>query len=733
MIARSTLHDTVRLLLGSIPLVICGQTVQAQDTSSSHAGTRVLEEVMVTAQKRDESLQRAPAAITVVGADQLTQFGVTDAKQLVNLVPGTRFNFQNSNIQFFIRGVGNSLTNTGVSPGVVMNYNGVPLMEGATLSAFYDVAQVEVLPGPQGTLYGADAAGGVVAVTSKMPTDGLDAEFSVEAGNYSLYSVFGALNVPIGDTLKARVAINHRQHDGYLSNGLYDEDSLAGRVTLMYEPTENFSLMTWGSYYKDVGNGVAVLPLPLRDAPNPWEFDYPAYPTLVGVSINNPGQLGLERDIENLLLGARLDLRLGGVNLTYIPGYGEINSTNKQLFATLTPGIPQLQVSHPSERQISHELRVSNENTATWRWLAGLFYMDQSLSPAQPGSFGASVAANTWRDIEAIAVFAEVSRSISERMRLTGGLRYGWDSKAAHGTDQFGAFTADAKWTNADWKVGVEMDLTDDSLVYANVRTGYLMGGFTLSGRPGVNSSPDNVVDPVELLAYTVGSKNQLQDGRLILNAELFFYDYESYQVGAFRQDIGQSVFTNADKAEVYGAEITARYQLTQDDQISLTAAYVNAEFTDFTVPFSAPLQDVVLDGYKLPYAPTLTVNLNYAHTWYFNAGSRLVASINSHYDDGHWNSFDHGALSCVTAPAARQALCQDMNRSEYYQERSYTKTDVNLSFYSRDDRWNVGLWAKNLEDVAIIASVGAGSAFSRPGGTIEAPRTYGIRFGMGF
>ena len=335
MIARSTLHDTVRLLLGSIPLVICGQTVQAQDTSSSHAGTRVLEEVMVTAQKRDESLQRAPAAITVVGADQLTQFGVTDAKQLVNLVPGTRFNFQNSNIQFFIRGVGNSLTNTGVSPGVVMNYNGVPLMEGATLSAFYDVAQVEVLPGPQGTLYGADAAGGVVAVTSKMPTDGLDAEFSVEAGNYSLYSVFGALNVPIGDTLKARVAINHRQHDGYLSNGLYDEDSLAGRVTLMYEPTENFSLMTWGSYYKDVGNGVAVLPLPLRDAPNPWEFDYPAYPTLVGVSINNPGQLGLERDIENLLLGARLDLRLGGVNLTYIPGYGEINSTNKQLFAKI--------------------------------------------------------------------------------------------------------------------------------------------------------------------------------------------------------------------------------------------------------------------------------------------------------------------------------------------------------------------------------------------------------------
>jgi iron complex outermembrane receptor protein len=239
-------------------------------------------------------------------------------------------------------------------------------------------------------------------------------------------------------------------------------------------------------------------------------------------------------------------------------------------------------------------------------------------------------------------------------------------------------------------------------MLYATIQTGYNPGTFN-----PVPSTPtfDNLVENQTLLSYTAGVKSRFLDNRLQVNAEIFDYEYEDLILQAFSAATGSTAYFNAPKTRIYGADLSVRALVTDNDELSVGLGLLDATLTEFTN------QGIDYSGERLMYSPQVSLSLGYQHTTDLSSGAQVVASIWSHYDDGYWtgDSFDHD------------------NHPELWQD-SYIQTDVSLAYNAASGKWSVALWCKNLEDEAVV---GAGAPISPGFGAVifEAPRTYGVRF----
>jgi iron complex outermembrane recepter protein len=257
--------QTAVLMAASVQMATASPDVPAGDSDK-------LEEIVVTAEKTSENLQKAPVAITVISGQQMVAQGATDIRSIDTLAPGIDIGDERDTTQIYIRGIGSEEDTGNTDPAVDVNLNEVYQPRNTTTSALYDIDRVEVLYGPQGTLYGRNAAGGVVNFSTKMPGDTLGGEASYETGNYALIHPFAAVDIPISDQLKTRVAVNFLEHSGYLSNGLDDQKSIAGRLTTLYTPTDNLSFLIIASAYHNSDLGNAVVNLPLFNPSQPWFY-----------------------------------------------------------------------------------------------------------------------------------------------------------------------------------------------------------------------------------------------------------------------------------------------------------------------------------------------------------------------------------------------------------------------------------------------------------------------------
>src|SRR3984957_10131329 len=216
-------------------------------TSSDAAAAPVgaLEEVVVTATKQTTSLQKTPAAVTVLSGDSLISAGVTDIRAAQDFVPSVRFQSEGTSTEIYIRGVGGSLDDPQVEPPTSFNFNGIYVPREATSVPLYDVNQIEVLPGPQGTLYGRSSLGGTVNVNFNRPTKEYQTRVELEAGDYSLFHVSAVQNLPVGQTFAARLAVDDLQHRGYQPSGADSQRDFSGRLGALYEPNDQFSIYLW--------------------------------------------------------------------------------------------------------------------------------------------------------------------------------------------------------------------------------------------------------------------------------------------------------------------------------------------------------------------------------------------------------------------------------------------------------------------------------------------------------
>jgi iron complex outermembrane receptor protein len=700
---------TPSLLVVGIAALTVGPMATARTASSSGdpgrpgADSAGLEVITVTAQKMTEDLQKAASALTVFSGDFLVQSGVTDIRAAQDLVPSVRFQAENASTEIYLRGVGSTLDLPNIEPPNAFNFNGVYIPREGTSVGFFDIAQLEVLPGPQGTLYGRAALGGAVNVTFNRPTRELESSAVLDVGNYSLVHATLVQNVPVTDSLALRAAIDVADRDGYLRTGADSQDDYAGRLSALYEPTEALDIYVWVHGAKQEGMSPNLVRRGFNDGtfagnPNAYDHENPWNDIITpGAPTASP------QNYENLVTGAEVTWDFGGATLTYIPGYFYLDWEAHYWLEN----IPAFLSAHYN--QLTQELRLSGDVGDRWQWLAGLYaYRVTNSGDFIAGGFPlAQVAEN---QLEGYAGFGEATYEWTDSLRLTLGGRYSHDDRQGDGETAFGAaFSTQQDFDRFDWKVAVEADVAPASMLYATIQTGYQPGTYNLfPATPEVS----NLVDSATLTAYTVGIKNRFLDDRLQVNNEAFYYDYQDLLVQSFNLNTGLVTIFSAARTEIYGDQLDILFAPTDADLLNLSVGYLHARYDEFMVPpgvnIGIPQRD--FSGYSLQYAPDWTVTAGYQHDFRLDEGY-VRARIETRYEDAFWGTFTHARGT---------------------QQGDYTKSNASVTYFSGGGDWSLGVWVMNIEDTAVIAATTTGQYGPYGDAFLEPPRTYGVRFTFG-
>jgi len=704
--------------------------------------TFMLEEIIVTAQKRTESVQEVAAAISALSGSMLDARGITNVESLVTSVPGMHFSQSGANARITVRGIGTEQTTVTGDPGVAFHIDGVYQSRASAGSAlFYDLDRVEVLRGPQGTLYGRNATGGSVNLISKRPTEELGGNLELQLGNYNQKRVRGVFNTPLtdDDSLMLRVSGQQETRDGYLNNltpgadDLEDRDALNLRTQLLYLPTDDLEVLLSVNYSTDKGAGqgqVALGDYPVDGAPinaliaaqsapqnpsDPWD-------------IRTSGLARQDNDRQGATLA--VDWDLGNVTLKSISAWQK-NTVDSLADGDFSSADVINENRYQSSEQYSQELQLSSAGDGPWEWVTGLYAMaetsdvdfwytdeGQGLSMffptidvglADPSYFGNKTTVNS----DSLGIFGQTSYRVTEEFKLTAGLRYSKDKKTADvfrkgfGAQQGDAFPKEGSWSAVTWKLGADWWVTEDSMLYASVSTGFKSGGF-------LQKKSDEPYDEEEILAWEIGSKNRFFDDRLQANVSAFFYEYSDMQLRTIRDST--SVVSNAGEAEIKGLEIELLARPLEALELSAALAYTDAKFTNYTD--DDPLDGLAntpldLSGNDLARSPDYTANLSAAYTWQFDSGS-LTSSVNYYWSD--------------------EVYFSAYNRKDVDYQGSYQKTDVNLTFNSADQIWYVSLVARNLENAEVASNISTNSSL---GGLHraqwQAPQTVSLTAGYHF
>lgn len=678
-----------------------------------------LQEIVVTANKKVEPLQKAPEAITVLGGDSLVFSGVTDIRGAQDFVPSARFQQENASTEIYIRGVGSTLDFPQVASPNVFNLNGVTVPREATGAPLFDVDQIEIVPGPQGTLYGSSAMGGAVNVNFRRPTFEWESRASLEVGDFNLYHVSVSENLPVSNTVALRAAIDYLVHSGYQTSGADSQKDLSARLSILYRPNEDLSAYLWGSSVSKDGHPPNLVPRGINPVTglfepnryltsNPWNDQFPP-PYSALLPFGQPR--AQEQQYSNKMLGGQFDLKMAGdIVLTWIPSYLDVK-TSPDYWLGAFPGNES-----DNYRQITNELRASS--TRTWgNWLAGLYAYDlDSNGIFTFGSFdaalGVPVSNVNANRIAGEALFGQVTLNLASTVRAILGGRYSWDDRIGRGEflaeNVLAPFSYSHGFAHADYKAGIDIDVAPQVMLYVSTQTAYQPGTFNAYASTPTTS---NAVNQATLTAYATGVKSRMLEDRLQINDEVFYYDYRGLFASAYNTVLNSNQTFNAQKTEIYGNQLDVTFMLTTVDQLSVSVGYLHARDVRFTLPDSS----ANYDGFQLQYAPDWTVNAGYFHDFPLSRGY-LRAKTTSRYEDAFYADFSH-------TPGGRQ--------------QPYIKSDASLTYFSSHGDWSVGGWVKNIENVAVIAATAGGSNIPLlTGGAtafLEPPRTYGVRLTYGF
>jgi iron complex outermembrane recepter protein len=660
-------------------------------------------DIVVTALKRSESLQRVPAAVSVIDNARLTELGVSNLAQITNLSTGVAVAPIRSRANLYIRGVGQALASPNADSNVALNLNGVYLIQSMAGTAFFDVDRVEILPGPQGTLYGRNSTGGVVNITSRRPGNEYAADGFLEAGNHGHYHGMLGIDIPLTDTLSSRFAVTHNRHDGYINNGTDDQKSTAVRQTLVWRPGATTTITLVGTYTHEGGIGNTLMNVPDLDC---------------GFRCANfdPNALGFYYRVNIFQGTVQVDHEIGdNATLTYIGGYSDLD---QEFFGGLVYGPPVIPLLNPESAEVhSHELRL-NARFARLEGIVGAYYFHEESSVGTILSPTPAVRLDNPFTTKAhgAAVYGQGTYSLADSFRVTAGLRYSNNVKSIDGSNSAfsnatGAtlfrrpYTGRVSMNRVDWRAGFEYDVGSNSLVYASVASGFTPGGFS-TGPQVIGQLAAKPFEPVKLIAYAGGIKNRFADGKLTLNLEGFYYDYKNYQISARDLVTSQNLVYNAAKSTVYGVQLDSRLKLGRNDDLSVNATYLHAKADRLLTPSGN------FSGLDLPFSPRWTINAFYEHAFDVGNDAQIRANVNFKYTSGRWTIYTHAAPG--------------------FFQKGNTHTDLNLGYFAADNRWSIQAYIRNLEDRLVKTACVAGI----PGPAacyFEPPRTYGVQLGFKF
>ncbi|HEY2482169.1 MAG TPA: TonB-dependent receptor, partial [Caulobacteraceae bacterium] len=663
-----------------------------------------VQEIVVTAEKRESTLEKTPVAISAFTTKAMEVRKIQDVQDLALATPGLSYNKNSNFVQLSIRGISLEQINLGGEPGVALYQDGVylarPYVGDATFS---DLARVEVLRGPQGTLYGRNATGGSVNLIANEPTPQFAARLGVTYGNYNRVRTEGLLDVPLSDQLDARVSFVADQHDGYTVNlvngGRVDNGRTgSGRVAIAYHPTDDIRFVLTADYAHEHDTGPVFH---VGDIPG-------TAPALGGRTTDDPRTIYIDGPANDQTtqwgVTGKLTWDLPGMVFTSISAYrdsrfrlqSDLDGTD---FDLVNEDLQE------SAQQWSEELQLASRGAGPLTWILGAyaFHEDGTLNYVFPiPLLATTISFKAHQRTNALATYGQATYALTSKLSATVGLRYSYEDKSGSTQEVVfvpGGVAIKGHWSALTPKFGLQYQATDDNMLYVSVARGFKGGGINTGS---LQTAPYN---PEYVWSEEVGSKNRFADGRLQLNVDAFIYQYTDLQVNQFA--IGQTFITNAASADGKGIEgdfIAKPFGgLTLDGSLSL----LDATFSNFMSEdsFRPQLGVLNLKGNRLPLSPKVTASLGAQYDFDLGAGVLTIRGDYEHKGDVFFTPFNE---SYAHAPA-----------TDLFNAR--------ISFLTRRGGWEVAAFAKNItNEVTIEAETVSGIN----AGTLVLygpPRTYGI------
>lgn len=789
----------------------------AQEENTKESKATEVEQIVVTANFKEQSLQETGMAIDAISADRLAKENITSAAELATLVPAlTITNGGGIASQVYMRGVGNKANNNYLDPAIILTYDGVALARGSAtaIGGFFDLARVEVLKGPQGTLYGKNATGGVLNLVPVKPKLEETSGFvSGLLGNYGASNISGALNLPVSKNSAVRIAANKISRDGINKDGTNDDDRTTVRVQYLHEFGDEWSLriagdmtdiggvgfntQAMGAYDPDfnyIPSGLDVTEGPASEASNAYRNGVLSAPGFGFLNSIDSDELYTDATLKGL--NAELIYRGEDFTMTFIPAWRKSEQDSRFVGPGFNYGWWQ-----NSAEQRSAELRFAGMIGDNIDYIAGLYYFDEDLTGNNTFNqefvlpFQDYTSSGTSK-----AIFGELTYHINDEMRLIGGARFTKDEKELTGEmNNFITFcgglppalitppasfeqgchiegnlphypTLDTPAEASQWlvdngwasnfieippgylipldngvgqilnainvtdtsysdseptfKISYEWDITNDSMLYMTLATGYRSGGL----QPATNEPYESEF----IKAYTLGANNIFLDGSLQLNVEAFYWDYEDQQISYFNvndQNVLENTTTNVGASTNKGFDVDALWRATENTTITAKVQYLKATYDDLKFTTSPPRHNIncpmevvgALDdgtpvmefdcsGSQSIYSPEWSYQLGVEHVVPFNT-MNLVLALDTRWQDDQVSGFNNLAHENIKA---------------------YSTTNVNVTLEDTDGDWTVGLFAHNLENKHRLTSTQSpllGVAMGQYG----LDMTYGIRATVNF
>jgi outer membrane receptor protein involved in Fe transport len=742
--------------------------VQAQQVTEADSDDNILEEVIVTASKREASVQDLAMSVTAIGMEALKEAEITDISRLDTLVPGLQFASSGNEVRLALRGTRQNNVGTEGEQAVGIFEDGVYVPTSTqAMGSYLDINRIEVLRGPQGTLYGRNTFGGTINIVTNDPqTDEFTGHVSALYGDYDRVRLEGVVNIPLGESFALRLAALSDNHDGYIintwlpgtSDDLNDRDDTVVRLGAKWFATENFTAKLKVTYNDRKSNGSAIWGYQQIGGYIDGEFlpgnQIPIDPSLPQPTENSdqgPWRIARDQksnaDIENKVYTLNLDwdfpdfaiLRFIG-NITELDGEQNYDPDYSDGGDSLNSGFTGW-IS--SQDTWSTELQLVSNTDGRVDWMLGLYYYDQKANwnwlDLEDGVFSVPHWDNSGDYLsDSFGAFGNATFSLNDRTRLIGGLRYAEDSKQQRDLLDWNVFPpvgipnsgAEGKWDKWLWKAGMEFDINDDMMTYFTASTGYRAGGIN----PAIEGIP-LTYDPESLIAYEGGLKSVLLDGGMTLNIAAYYNDFTDMQAQSFKaEDVGVLEFTeNGGAVDVKGIEVEMNWVPGGDSNWNVGAqmSLMDADFGDYTIgkifgvgdlggrqdldnPDEPALQ---LEGMSPAMSPKFTFGTQVSYNWMLENNGVITPYVQLYYSSSYYG-FD------LNMPGNKQD--------------SFARWDVKLAWDSPSGAISLDAFVLNLTDEEVFNRALIFNPSSAPLlGSIQTnwynPRTWGVSLRYNF
>ncbi|MFN3370819.1 MAG: TonB-dependent receptor [Sphingomonadaceae bacterium] len=724
------------------------------------------DDIIVTATRREQGLQDVPLAITALSGGELANRGITDVTTLASSVPGLSFGKSGTDARPAIRGVRTEEVDAANDPVIGFFVDGVykPRTSQA-LAAFIDLDRVEVLRGPQGTLFGRNTYGGSINLVSKLPQPEFGAEGSVRYASFNDLRLEGVLNLPLTPAIGLRLVGMWQQSDGWVkveaprvptggrAEDFNDNDQWYVRGTLKFDVSDSSEIIIRASHWDQGGFGAGGFGYTtvgtLRANPGAGPGQATGTQDLGGfLDRNNPrtGATPLPsdrnpyrvfrntdktRNTEETTANFEFRSSLSGIGIKLLASHADFRSyrVGDEDFSESFGSLLELDTRSKSS---SAEFQLTSEYESPLQWVLGAYYFNESVvedfffrTPTNPNSFTFRQDVST----DSLAAYGQLDFKVADQLTLVAGGRYTWDNKRFIYQSPVGATDLapdSAEFRKFTWRLGANFDVTPNNLIYASVSTGFRSGGFNNGGNP-----PVPFYGPQTVTAYEIGSKNQFPAAGLTLNLAAFYNDYNDILSNTFVQVGPTNVVarSNSGSARAYGVEAELVWKPIEDLTIDANATWLNARFETFQatrplaqatgfrlVPGSTNQLD--LSGNRIPLSPDFTFQVGASYRIGLGGAGSLTPEARFFWSDDYFvNEFNYDA-GIPGRAVGRQG--------------SYTQTSLRLTWMSGDERFMLQGFVDNLEDKAILNRAvigGQGAIFQN----YAPPRIFGVKGGFRF